>query len=361
MSQVKALVDKTLVFFPVRVWRHFLDKNGFLLAAGMSYQALFAVFAAVYVGFTVFVLWFGAQPETIEALATIVNTVIPGLMGPDGAVTAEELANSVTYSGGALTWAGVIALGGLIWTAIGWVTFSRMAVRTVFGLEKDRRNYALLKARDLLAALGFGAVLVVASVLSVISTAAFGAFFGWLGLDTTSFWFTSTVRFGGLVVVYVIDVLVLAVMFRFLSSAALRWRRLWGGSLLGGGALLGLQILSSLVVGGVTTNPLLATFAVFIALLLFFRIASIITLVAAAWIAVQASDKDESLRQVSEDQLAAERKRAELNALLVAADVYVREAQQELAAANWITRPAALMRLRSMERERETIRARSTD
>ena len=34
--------------FPVRVWLHFLDRNGFLLAAGMSYQALFAVFAAAY-------------------------------------------------------------------------------------------------------------------------------------------------------------------------------------------------------------------------------------------------------------------------------------------------------------------------
>ena len=39
-------------------------------------------------------------------------------------------------------------------------------------------------------------------------------------------------------------------------------------------------------------NPLLATFAVFIGLLLWFRLVGIITLVAAAWIAVAAQDAD---------------------------------------------------------------------
>ena len=32
-----------MAWFPVRVWRHFLIHNGFLLAAGVSYQALFAI------------------------------------------------------------------------------------------------------------------------------------------------------------------------------------------------------------------------------------------------------------------------------------------------------------------------------
>lgn len=354
-QEITALVNKTLVLFPVRVWRHFLDKNGFLLAAGMAYQALFAVFAALYVGFTVVVLWFGAQPNTLDALSTIVNTVIPGLIGENGAVSVEELGLAATSSTEVLTWAGVIALGGLIWTAIGWVTFSRMSVRSVFGLEKDRRNYVFLKARDLLAALLFGAVLLAASVLSVVSTAALGAVADWIGVSTASGWFTAAVRTGGLVVAFLINSLVLVVMYRYLSSAAIRWRRMWGGSLLGGAALLGLQLLSSLLVGTVTKNPLLATFAVFIGLLLFFRIASIITLVGAAWVAVGAEDRDEPLRKVSQQQLARERQQLELDALLLAADVHVREAEEDLAAAGWISRPAASVRLRSLQREREMI------
>lgn len=48
-----------MAWFPVRVWRHFLIHNGFLLAAGVSYQALFASFAAIYVAFAIAGLWLG--------------------------------------------------------------------------------------------------------------------------------------------------------------------------------------------------------------------------------------------------------------------------------------------------------------
>jgi membrane protein len=349
-QEIKTLVNKTLVFFPVRVWRRFLASNGFLLAAGVGYQALFAIFAAVYVGFTIVVLWFGAQPVILTALANIVNTVIPGLIGPNGAVSMDDLENAAAASTSVITIAGIVALVGLIWTAIGWVTFSRTAVRLVFGLEKDRRNYVILKVRDLLAAAAFGAVLLVASLMSVLSTSAIEAMSDWFGWDTDSFWITSAIRIVTLLVVFVIDALVLVVMFRFLSSAALRWRRLWGGSLLGGAALVVLQVVSSFVVGGVGGNPLLATFAVFIGLLLFFRIASIITLVA-----------DESLRKVSAQQLARERRKAELDALVLAADVRVREANEELEHAPWFSRPAAAFRLRALERDRATIIARQNE
>lgn len=42
ISAATEITRKTLALFPVRVWRHFLQHNGFLLAAGVSYQALFA-------------------------------------------------------------------------------------------------------------------------------------------------------------------------------------------------------------------------------------------------------------------------------------------------------------------------------
>ena len=51
VERATALTQRTLALFPVRVWRHFLQHNGFLLAAGVSYQALFAIFAAIYLAF----------------------------------------------------------------------------------------------------------------------------------------------------------------------------------------------------------------------------------------------------------------------------------------------------------------------
>ncbi|MGC5124298.1 hypothetical protein, partial [Escherichia coli] len=41
LDQPIAQAAKIAQVFPIRVWRHFLRHNGFLLAAGMSYQGLF--------------------------------------------------------------------------------------------------------------------------------------------------------------------------------------------------------------------------------------------------------------------------------------------------------------------------------
>jgi membrane protein len=163
------------------------------------------------------------------------------------------------------------------------------------------------------------------------------------------------VRASGLLLVFAIDTLALAAMFRFLSRAAIQWRRLWGGSLLGGAGLLALQLLGSLLAGGLTRNPLLATFAVFVGLLLFFRLTSIVTLVAAAWIAVGAYDGDESLRNVSAEQLERERADAEHRALLLAARIRLREAREALAAAAWFERPSARRHLRAAEEQLERL------
>ena len=343
--------------FPVRVWMHLLDRNGMLLAAGMSYQALFAVFAAVYVGFSIAGIWLAGNPNTMESLIRIVGTAVPGLVGDeDGIIHADDLIAASAAGRGILTATGVIALGGLIWTAIGWVTFSRMSVRAVFGLEKDRRNFFLLKARDLLVALIFGAMLVIAAALSVVSTAALDWTFDQIGLSTAGPGYTLLARGSGFVLIFAINTVVLAALFRFLSRATIQWRRLAGGSALGGFAMLLLQLGSSLLAGGATRNPLLATFAVFIGLLLFFRLSSIITLTAASWIAVGAMDREEPLVRVSREEAERQREEAERAALLLAAEVRVREARGDLESSSWFLRLSAASRLRRAEAELEALR-----
>jgi membrane protein len=153
------------------------------------------------------------------------------------------------------------------------------------------------------------------------------------------------------VFVFVIDTIVLAALFRFLSRAAIQWRRLWGGSLLGGAALLSIQLLSSLLIGGAARNPLLATFAVFVGLLLFFRLTSIVTLAAAAWIAVGAADLREPLKKMTEEQRRLAAEEAERKKQLAAARVRVREARDAYEKSSLFGRIAARSRLRSAERD----------
>jgi membrane protein len=345
LERVSTLTQKAIALFPVRVWRHFLARNGFLLSSGMSYQALFAIFAAVYVVFAVGGIWLTGNPETLKAFVLLLNTYAPGLIGDDGIISVEELTEVASSSTSLFGWTGAVALGGLIWTAIAWITYARMAVRSIFGLPKDTRAYLLLKARDFVAGLAFGTIILAATVLSVVATAFFGWLLGLTGLSGDSGWSGGLLQSGALIVVFVIDTIALAVLFRFLSGAAMPWRRMWAGSLLGSAAISSLQFLGGYLLSGTSANPLLATFAVFIGLLLWFRLTGIVILVAASWIAVEAADNDETLRRVTPEQLVAERQERERRALVTAARVRVREAQRELASSSWLERIPARRRL----------------
>lgn len=361
ISRVNTITKKTLALFPVRVWRHFLARNGFILAAGLSYQALFAIFAAVYVVFAVAGIWLTSDDDTLQAFINLLNSYAPGLIGPNGIISNEDLTTIAQSSTGVFGWTGAIALIGLIWTAIGWITYARMSVRSIFGLPKDTRAYALLKARDFLAGVAFGAVLILASVLSVASTSFISWLFDLVDAPNASGWESFLIQFGSILVVFVIDTLALAVMFRFLSGAAMPWRRMWVGSLLGSGAISVMQMLSGLLVQSATRNPLLATFTVFIALLLWFHLTSIVILTAASWIAVEASDANETLRDVTPEQLAAEARQRERDALLTAARVRVRDARDALAAASWYDRLPAKRRLARAEQDLADLEARQRD
>ena len=97
VERATALTQRTLGLFPVRVWRHFLQHNGFLLAAGVSYQALFAIFAAIYLAFAIAGLWLGGSDEAVDALIAMINSYIPNLILPEGGVVTPDQAVSYTH------------------------------------------------------------------------------------------------------------------------------------------------------------------------------------------------------------------------------------------------------------------------
>ncbi|MFD7872364.1 YihY/virulence factor BrkB family protein [Microbacterium sp. NPDC059771] len=332
VERATALTQRTLGLFPVRVWRHFLQHNGFLLAAGVSYQALFAIFAAVYLAFAIAGLWLGGSEDAVNGLIDIINNYIPNLILDQGGVfTPQQVQEIASNTTGVLGVTGLIALGTVIWTAIGWVTFSRRAVRDIFGLEPDRRSYLLLKARDLLAALIFGVALILGSALSSASAAVLRWLLTLLGWDSGSDGLNLSIRIGTVLVSFVLLTGALAAMVRFLTGTSLHWGVIWPGALLGGAAMTVLQFGVGFLLSYTPSNPLLATFAIFVGLLLWFRVNGVVMLVAASWMAVTAQDRDLPLLAQTE----AERRIDEHRALLVAARIRARDAQADRDAAPW--------------------------
>ncbi|MGO8608791.1 YhjD/YihY/BrkB family envelope integrity protein, partial [Rhizobium johnstonii] len=106
-----------------------------------------------------------------------------------------------TSSTGVLAVTGLIALGTAVWTAIGFVTFARRAVRDIFGIPPDRRSYVILKARDLLAATTFGVALILGFALTSVGTWALHVLFTLLGWGTSgSLWYELSIRIASIVV-----------------------------------------------------------------------------------------------------------------------------------------------------------------
>lgn len=355
IEKATRLTRRTLAWFPIRVWRHFLRHNGFLLAAGVSYQSLFAIFAGIYLAAAAVGLWLGGDDTAVHQLIDIVNSYIPALISENGLVKPSQVeAVASQSSGGLLPLTGAIALVVVIWTAIGFITYTRRAVRDTFGLPFDSRSYVMLKARDLLAAALFGIALLAGWVLVQITTWALDLLMTILQWHTDSTWSTILARALSLIVAFLVNAVALALLFRFLTGTSLRWRRIWPGSILGGAALALLQVGAGLLLRYTPSNPLIATFAIFIGFLLWFRITGIVILVAAAWIAVSTSDHDLPLVELSPE----DRERLERRAMRIAAHVRVREAKEALASAPWWRRPGAA---RAEKRARRDLAALGSD
>ncbi|WP_336625944.1 MULTISPECIES: YihY/virulence factor BrkB family protein [unclassified Microbacterium] len=359
IERATQLTRKTLAWFPVRVWRNFLRNNGFLLAAAISYQSLFAMFSAIYTAFAVVGIWLGGSASAVSGLISIINSYIPGIIGKEegqGLVTEADVAEIAQRSGSVLAITGAVAFVVALWTAIGFVTFTRRAVRDIFGLPFDTRNYVLLKARDFLAAAMFGLALLVGAALAGVTTGVIEAIFDFFGWKGSSGWVWIAGRLASALVAFVINTAALAALIRFLTGTSLRWRLILPGAALGGGALVVLQLGAGLLLFYSPSNPLLATFSVFIGFLLWFRLVGIVILVAASWVATSARDADVPMVPVT----AEERRRQEQEALLLAARVRVRDAHIARADAPWWGRWTATRDLRRAEDELARLEARAS-
>lgn len=275
---------------PYRTFSHFTDVGGSVLSGGMSYQALFAVFAGLVVGFSVFSIMLRGQPELLATIIEQINVFVPGLLGEsskDSAVPVQTLLEAR-----ALDWTSVIAGLSLVWVAINWFTGTRRSIRIIFGLEvKEYRNAILLKVRDFALAVGFFLAIIVSAALVLVSSNLTDMLLSWLGVSSDNWFFGgvgTVVRYGAM---YVFDVLVLVAIHRYLAEVRIGWWNLVTGCMVGAAALFGLKLLGTALLGGATSNPLLAPFAIFVGLLLWFNFICRALLLTSSWIATGLDSK----------------------------------------------------------------------
>lgn len=289
VDRAKTFAERVQGWKAVRVFTHYGAKRGAILAAGMAFQSIFAVFAAIWVGFSIAGLVLANNVGLRTSLVELLADAVPGLIDAgdgEGAIDADALlSSSVVFSLGA-----IIALAGLLWKALSWFETARDAVRSVFGQPKLQAGFVLVKLKDLGFAGAFGLAFLVSAALSVAGTAATGLALDLIGIGADSTAGGILGRVVTLGVMFLLDAALLGVLFRILSGLRIPWGRLRTGILIGAAGLGVLKVLGSSLLGGATSNPLFASFAVIIGLLIFFNFVCQVMLVSASWIAVDLDD-----------------------------------------------------------------------
>ena len=266
---------------PGRTLALYLESRGPLLARGMSFSAVFSVFAAVYVFFALFGVVFDSSPMLQDAVVQGLSHTIPGLIdtGSGGAVQLDAL-----FDAQILGISGLVVLVILTYTASGWLRSFRDGVRTIFGLPQKDRGMLLMRLIDVALIFALGVLLLLSAAFSVVSTHALDWLGQWIGGGDASVLGPTTVV-AGLLVALAIDVLVFFMLFRLQSRIPVGNRAVLRGALLGAAGFGVLKYLGAELASGAGNNPLMAGFAAILGLMLWFNLVMQWLLLVAAWVA----------------------------------------------------------------------------
>ncbi|WP_309101906.1 YhjD/YihY/BrkB family envelope integrity protein [Microbacterium sp.] len=322
-----AVIRWALARKPVRAVLLYVERRGPMLADSVTYRALFSVFAGVLLGFSIAALWFAGNPVAWKAVVDAVQSAVPGLIGPDGVIRATELQEPMAFS-----FTGLISLAALIGAALGAIGSLRTAVRLLAGTAQTDILWVWVVVRNLLLAIGIGGSFVIAAFITIVGRIGIEWVAGLVGMSSDSVVASWAVRLISLLVVFALDAALIASVFRLLSGLRASARSLWTGALLGGVGLLVLQELSSLFVGGATSNPLLASFASLLALLIWLNLSTQVILVACAYIVTGEEESHDRVRARHGATTLAQRRVQRAEAEVALATAELREAQDAAAA-----------------------------
>lgn len=277
---------------PVRAFLRYAERRGAMLADSVTYRALFSIFAAVLLGFSIAALILAGNPDAWQALIRTVDSTVPGLVGESGLIDPDDIEAPV-----GLSIAGAVAGIGLIGAAIGAIGSLRTAIRAICDRTTDDVPVWLVLLRNLALAIGAGGALLASAAVTMLGTAGLGIVADWFGAaedDPTIAWGGRLLAVG---VTFALDAIAIAVLFRVLSGVRAPARALWTGSLIGAVGLTVLQQLSGLFIGGAKSNPLLATFGALIALLLWVNLSAQVILIATAYIFTLVREREDRVRE----------------------------------------------------------------
>lgn len=286
MAMFQWLSARINVLRPVRAFRHYSIQRGPLMSAGIGFNMFFSITGLLTTGFSIAGLVLRGQPALLDTIVTSVAQSAPGLLkvnGGEGLVDPQDMLNP-----DGLGWTAVIGSLVTIVTSLRWISGIRDGLRGVLDLPPLLLNPIVLKLRDA----GILLLLGVALVISAGASLVFGTAARWVAdflrlSDAVAGPLTTSIKIS---VPLVLGWVTALIMYRLAAGLKLSRRALLEGTLLAAVGTTVLQIFSTELLAGAGRNPILASFAIIIGLLIWFNLVSQVYLVSAGWAAVREAD-----------------------------------------------------------------------
>lgn len=271
-------VRSTGVDHGVRTIEHYVRVNGNAQAGAVTFFGFLSFFPILALGFFVIGLLSGVAPDLREGLQREIESLLPGVVGPDeGEIplrTFEEYAGRV----------GLLGLVGVLYSGLGWLSGMRRALEVMFVMPaREQSSFAVGKLRDLAALTLIGVTLVVSVALSAIVSGSSERLIGWLGFDADAgaprllLWLIAH----GLAVA--VSTALLLMMFALLARPHLPRATLVWGAVLGAVGFELLKIAAGFLIGFTKGQAAFQAFGVALILVVWINYFSRLVMVAAAW------------------------------------------------------------------------------
>lgn len=259
----------------LRMVEHYGSVNGNALAGGLTYFAFLSFFPVLALAFAVVGFVSRAYPNADDDLLTAIDDILPGIIGNG----AGEL-SLATFQDNA---PGILSVGILValYSGLGWLSGMRTALVAVFEEpQRDQPNFVFGKARDLLALLVLGSVLLLSVAVSGVATKVAGPILDLVGLGVGAkpvLWALAlALGLGASTVLFY-------AFFRLLAAPRVPARSLWSGALLGALAFEVLKQASTLLLQGTRNAPAVQAFGIALILVVWMNYFSRVVVYAAAW------------------------------------------------------------------------------
>lgn len=289
---VSAALDWVFATTAFRVWQRLSQVRGSVLVGGIAYNAFFALFPIVALGFTVFGAVLSTRPDLQAGLVTYLDDTLPGVFketatSATGLIYPPNLVAEVTNRG-TLTGTGIVAILALLWSGLGWVTSLRLGIRAAMHLSVHDFNPVIAKFRDLGIAVLLGGAIIVSAVVSVTAHSATEQMLNGFGVASSVDGRVLT-RLVVAIPILALDTLIFWLQFRVLAASPLPAGPLRVGAFAAAVGFGVLKLASGFLLPRLLERSVLtASFGVLIALLVWFNLLARITLLGAAWAGLRA-------------------------------------------------------------------------